>query len=81
MMFSSSGMLATMAYRLPYSVGAAIAYPGRQVVCLAGDGGFTNLFVSAAVGAFAIAVRGWCKPVTSPIFTWLSRRSFKGEAA
>src|SRR5262249_49556959 len=26
---------------LPYSVAAAVAYPGRQVVCLAGDGGFT----------------------------------------
>jgi pyruvate dehydrogenase (quinone) len=43
MMFSSSGMLATMGNGLPYSVGAAIAYPGRQVVCLSGDGGFTML--------------------------------------
>jgi pyruvate dehydrogenase (quinone) len=36
-------MLATMANSLPYSVGAAIAFPGRQVVCLSGDGGFTML--------------------------------------
>ncbi len=43
MMFTSSGLLATMANGLPYSVGAAIAYPGRQVVCLTGDGGFTML--------------------------------------
>ncbi len=43
MMFSSSGMLATMANSLPYSVGAAVAYPGRQVVCFSGDGGFTML--------------------------------------
>jgi pyruvate dehydrogenase (quinone) len=43
MLFSSSGMLATMANGLPYSVGAAVAYPGRQVVCLSGDGGFTML--------------------------------------
>jgi thiamine pyrophosphate-dependent acetolactate synthase large subunit-like protein len=28
---------------LPYSVGAAIAYPDRQVVCIVGDGGFTML--------------------------------------
>src|SRR5213075_1973914 len=25
------------------SVGAAIAYPGRQVICIVGDGGFTML--------------------------------------
>jgi pyruvate dehydrogenase (quinone) len=43
MMFSSSGMLATMGNGLPYSVAAAIAYPGRQVVCLSGDGGFTMM--------------------------------------
>jgi pyruvate dehydrogenase (quinone) len=43
MMFSSSGLLATMGNGLPYSVAAAIAYPGRQVVCLSGDGGFTML--------------------------------------
>jgi pyruvate dehydrogenase (quinone) len=43
MLFSSSGMLATMANGLPYSVAAAVAYPGRQVVCLSGDGGFTML--------------------------------------
>jgi len=43
LMFSSSGMLATMGNGLPYSIGAATAYPGRQVVCLCGDGGFTML--------------------------------------
>jgi pyruvate dehydrogenase (quinone) len=43
MKFSASGLLATMGNGLPYSVAAAIAYPGRQVVCLAGDGGFTML--------------------------------------
>jgi pyruvate dehydrogenase (quinone) len=41
MMFSSSGMLATMGNGLPYSVAAAVAHPGRQIVCLCGDGGFT----------------------------------------
>src|SRR5205085_9286756 len=43
MMFSSSGMLATMGNSLPYSVAAAVAYPGRQVVCFSGDGGFTMM--------------------------------------
>ncbi len=43
MMFSLSGSLATMANGLPYSIGAAMAYPKRQVVCIVGDGGFTML--------------------------------------
>jgi pyruvate dehydrogenase (quinone) len=41
--FSLSGMLATMANGLPYGIGASVAYPGRQVVCVVGDGGFTML--------------------------------------
>jgi pyruvate dehydrogenase (quinone) len=43
MLFSSSGMLATMGNSLPYSVAAAVAHPGRQIVCLSGDGGFTMM--------------------------------------
>ncbi|HTU43988.1 MAG TPA: thiamine pyrophosphate-dependent enzyme [Bryobacteraceae bacterium] len=43
MKFSLSGSLATMANGLPYSIGAAVAYPGRQVVCVVGDGGLTML--------------------------------------
>jgi pyruvate dehydrogenase (quinone) len=43
MKFSLSGSLATMANGLPYSIGAAVAYPKRQVVCIVGDGGFTML--------------------------------------
>ena len=43
MMFSVSGLLATMANGLPYAIAASIAYPGRQVVCIIGDGGFTML--------------------------------------
>src|SRR5262249_27309289 len=43
MMFSASGLLATMGNGLPYAVGAAVAYPGRQVVALCGDGGFTMM--------------------------------------
>lgn len=43
MQFSASGTLASMANGLPYSIGAAIAFPRRQVVCVTGDGGFTML--------------------------------------
>ena len=43
MQFSLSGMLASMANGLPYSIGAAVAFPGRQVVCVVGDGGLTML--------------------------------------
>jgi pyruvate dehydrogenase (quinone) len=32
-----------MANGLPYSIGAAAAFPGRQVVCVVGDGGVTML--------------------------------------
>jgi pyruvate dehydrogenase (quinone)/pyruvate oxidase len=49
-MFTLSGMLASMADGLPYAVAAQIAHPGRQVVALVGDGGFSMLmaeFVTA----------------------------------
>jgi pyruvate dehydrogenase (quinone) len=42
----------TMACSLPYAVGAALASPGRQVVCVAGDGAFTML-----MGEMATLVR------------------------
>ncbi len=34
-----SGNLATMGFGLPGAMGAALAYPDRQIVCLTGDGG------------------------------------------
>jgi len=43
MKFSVSGSLASMANGLPYSIGAAVAYPGRLVVCVIGDGGLSML--------------------------------------
>ena len=48
MQFSASGMLATMANGLPYAIGAAVANAGRQIVCLAGDGGFSMLMAEVA---------------------------------
>ena len=41
--FSCSGTLASMACALPYAIGAAVAYPGRQVVAAIGDGGLAML--------------------------------------
>jgi pyruvate oxidase len=38
-----SGLLASMGFGLPGALAAALAYPGRQVVCLTGDGGFTQV--------------------------------------
>ncbi len=52
MEFSASGTLASMGNGLPYSLGAGIAFPGRQIVCLAGDGGCTML-----MGELATLVR------------------------
>jgi pyruvate dehydrogenase (quinone) len=48
MMFSCTGLLATMGNGLPYSVGAAIAHPGRPVVAMCGDGGFTMTMMELA---------------------------------
>jgi pyruvate oxidase len=38
-----SGYLASMGFGLPGAMAAALAYPDRQIVCLAGDGGFSML--------------------------------------
>lgn len=58
MMFSASGLLATMANGLPYAIAAAIAYPGRQVVAVVGDGGFTMLMGElATVVKYALNIK------------------------
>lgn len=38
-----SGYLASMGFALPAAIAAQLIYPDRQVVCLAGDGGFSML--------------------------------------
>ena len=50
--FNGSGLLATMACAVPYAIAAALAYPGRQVVAFAGDGGMSML-----LGELATIVR------------------------
>jgi pyruvate oxidase len=38
-----SGLLATMGFGLPGAMAAALAYPNKQIVCITGDGGFTQV--------------------------------------
>ncbi|OKP95432.1 biosynthetic-type acetolactate synthase large subunit [Paenibacillus sp. P46E] len=38
--FLTSGGLGTMGYGLPAAIGAAVAYPSRDVICITGDGSF-----------------------------------------
>jgi len=47
-----SGLLASMGFGLPGALAAALAYPSRQVICITGDGGFTQV-----MGDFATALK------------------------
>nr|WP_144919425.1 biosynthetic-type acetolactate synthase large subunit [Paenibacillus bovis] len=38
--FLTSGGLGTMGYGFPAAIGAAVAFPERQIVCISGDGSF-----------------------------------------
>jgi pyruvate oxidase len=50
--FTLSGGLASMAIGMPGAIGAQLLYPGRQVIALCGDGGFSMLMAD-----FATAVK------------------------
>jgi pyruvate oxidase len=47
-----SGLLASMGFGLPGALAAALAYPNRQIICITGDGGFTQV-----MGDFATALK------------------------
>jgi pyruvate dehydrogenase (quinone) len=49
--FGVSGTLACMGCALPYAIAAAIAFPGRQVVAVAGDGGMSMSLAELATAA------------------------------
>ncbi|MGB7969917.1 MAG: thiamine pyrophosphate-dependent enzyme [Methanobacterium sp.] len=54
-----SGYLATMGFGLPAALAAQIVYPNRQVICIAGDGGFSMLmadFLTAVKNKLPITV-------------------------
>ncbi len=38
-----SGLLASMGFGLPGAMAAALAYPTKQIICVTGDGGFTQV--------------------------------------
>ena len=50
--FAVSGTLASMASGLPYAIAAGLAYPGRRVYAVVGDGG-----LAMQLGEFSTAVR------------------------
>jgi pyruvate dehydrogenase (quinone) len=50
--FALSGTLASMASGIPYAIAAGIAFPGRPVFAVVGDGGF-----AMQLGEFSTAVR------------------------
>jgi pyruvate dehydrogenase (quinone) len=50
--FGVSGALASMACGLPYAIAAGIAFPGRPIFAIVGDGGF-----AMQLGEFSTAVR------------------------
>ncbi len=55
--FTLSSSLGTMAFALPGAIGAQLAFPDRQVIAIAGDGGFAMLmadFVTAVKYDLAI---------------------------
>ncbi|MBW8815047.1 MAG: hypothetical protein JF588_16635 [Caulobacterales bacterium] len=49
--FGVSGTLASMGCGLPYAIAAAIAFPGRQVVAVVGDGGISMTLAELATAA------------------------------
>lgn len=49
--FAVSGTLACMGCGLPYAIAAAIAFPGRQVVAVTGDGGLSMTVAELATAA------------------------------
>jgi pyruvate dehydrogenase (quinone) len=57
-MFSCSGLLASMACAVPYAIAGALAYPGRQVVAIVGDGGLAMLMGElATIRKYGLAIK------------------------
>ncbi|MCH4184389.1 MAG: biosynthetic-type acetolactate synthase large subunit [Eggerthellaceae bacterium] len=57
--FITSGGLGTMGFGFPAAIGAKIAYPDKQVVCVAGDGSFqmnSQEMATAAINGVAVKV-------------------------
>ena len=54
----TSGGLGAMGFALPAAIGAQLAYPNRQVICVAGDGGFQmNIQELATVQRYSLPIK------------------------
>jgi acetolactate synthase-1/2/3 large subunit len=54
----TSGGLGAMGFALPASIGAQLAFPNRQVICVAGDGGFQmNIQELATVQRYSLPIK------------------------
>jgi thiamine pyrophosphate-dependent acetolactate synthase large subunit-like protein len=67
--FAVSGTLASMGGGLPYAIAAALAFPGRQVVAVVGDGGL----------AMSIAELATCVRYRLPVKTIVINNSSLGQ--
>ncbi|MEJ2270989.1 MAG: thiamine pyrophosphate-binding protein [Candidatus Bathyarchaeota archaeon] len=68
-----SGLLATMGFGFPGAMAASLAYPDRQIVCITGDGGFTQI-----MGDFLTALK-YRMPIKVFIFNNKSLGMIKQE--
>ena len=56
--FITSGGLGAMGFALPAAIGAQLAFPHRQVICVAGDGGFQmNIQELATVQRYSLPIK------------------------
>jgi len=54
----TSGGLGSMGFSLPAAIGAQLAYPHRQVICVSGDGGFQmNIQELATVQRYSLPIK------------------------
>ena len=68
-----SGLLATMGFGFPGAMAASLAYPNRQIICITGDGGFTQI-----MGDFLTALK-YKMPIKVFIFNNKSLGMIKQE--
>ena len=56
--FITSGGLGAMGFALPAAIGVQLAYPHRQVVCIAGDGGYQmNIQELATIQRYSLPIK------------------------
>lgn len=78
--FLSSGGLGTMGFGFPAAIGAAIGCPGKQVVCVAGDGSFqmcSQEMATAAINQVPVKVLIMDNRALGMVHQW--QKMFCGE--